>query len=151
MGYLGTLITMGARGASADIVGRLFRSRTHKFGRHDCSDASPRATNRSGAVRLPIKAGASGAEKANSRRNDHPAHHGADHFFLKARYARQVEQSRQHRRAQWPLRLPNKATTARRRAVIVIKSSEWSAARLALKSGSRRQCWAALSFMLALL
>ena len=49
------------------------------------------------------------------------------------------------------MRLPNKATTARRRPVFVIKSSEWSAARPAFKGGSRRQRWAAPSCMLALL
>ena len=53
-----------------------------EFEGHDFSDESPRATNRSGVVRLPIKAGASGAEKANSRRNDASAHHGAVQIFL---------------------------------------------------------------------
>ena len=83
MAYLGTLITMSAWGASAGVVGHLFRGHIHKFEGHDFSDETPRATNRSGAVRLPIKAGASAAEKANSRRNDDPAHHGAGHFFLR--------------------------------------------------------------------
>ena len=142
---------MGTRWSRADIVGELFCSRTPEFATTLTSSADHRARNRRATSTLPSKAAASAAEHSNSRENDAPCPSRRRPFFSKARYARQVEQSRLHRGSQWPLRLPNKATTARRRPVFVIKSSEWSAARPAFEGGSRRQRWAAPSCMLALL
>ena len=57
-----------------------------------CSDAVRTGLDRSGAIRLPIKAAASGAQRASSRRNDAPCPPQRRPIFSKTRCARQVEQ-----------------------------------------------------------
>ena len=68
---------------SPEVVGELFRHPDRKFWVSPCSDAVRGGLDRSGAIRLPIKAAASGAQRASSCENDAPAHHSAGPFFLR--------------------------------------------------------------------
>ena len=77
---------------SPEVVGELFRHPDRKFWDSPCSDAVGTCLDRSGATRLPIKAAASGAQRASSRRNDAPCPSQRRPIFSKTRCARQVEQ-----------------------------------------------------------
>jgi hypothetical protein len=77
---------------SPEVVGELFRHPDRKFWDSPCSDAVGTGLDRSGAIRLPIKAAASGAQRASSRENDAPCPPQRRPIFSKTRCARQVEQ-----------------------------------------------------------
>ena len=67
-------------------------SRAQVLGTRLCSDADGGGPDRSGAIMLPIKAAASGAQRASSRENDAPCPPQRRPIFSKTRCARQVEQ-----------------------------------------------------------
>ena len=85
-------MTMDTERRSPEVVGELFRHPDRKFWVSPCSDAVRSGLDRSGAIRLPIKAAASGAQRASSCRNDAPCPPQRRPIFSKARCARQVEQ-----------------------------------------------------------
>jgi hypothetical protein len=66
-------------------------TRLLKFCVKDASDDRGATPNRSGAITLPNKAAASGAEHASSRPNDASSRPILGHFFPKPRCARQVD------------------------------------------------------------
>ena len=86
-------MTMDTVRRSPEVVGELFRHPDRKFWDSPaCSDAVRTVLDRSGAIRLPIKAAASGAQRASSRENDAPCPPQRRPIFSKTRCARQVEQ-----------------------------------------------------------
>ena len=85
-------MNMATERRSPEVVGELFRHPERKFWDSSCSDAVRSVLDRSGAIRLPIKAAASGAQRASSCRNDAPCPPQRRPIFSKARCARQVEQ-----------------------------------------------------------